>query len=206
MDALDCDFSPMKETLKKDIHQIVLALQESLKQIEDEQDDLFYGLQCIKEDFLNIEVNAATFYLNCYLAPFTKKYEALSASVQNMSKLRHGALIVVQREDSLDQLVKQGVPIQAELTQVLLESIFYPGNPLHDGAVVINPNDILSATVVLPLSERNFEDQKIGTRHRAAIGLTEQCDALVLVVSEESGRVSFAYKGRLYPITIQKRR
>ncbi len=204
MDSLDCDFAPMKEALKKDIHQVISALQGSLEQIEDEQDDLFYHLQCIKEVFLNIELKAATFYLNCYLAPFTEKYEALSACIQNMSKQRHGGLVVVQREDSLDRLVKQGVSIKAELTQALLESIFYPGNPLHDGAVVINQNDILSAANVLPLSERNFENQKLGTRHRAAIGLTEQCDALVLVVSEESGRVSFAYEGRLYPITMQE--
>lgn len=192
----------MKKALKKEIQQVIFSLQGSLSQIEGEQDDLFYNLQRIKEDFLTIEMNAARFYLNCYLAPFTDKYEALSAAVQNMALRRHGGLIVVQREDSLHKLVQPGIAIKAELTPALLEAIFYPGNPLHDGAVLISQNDILSAANVLPLSTRKFENQKLGTRHRAAIGLSERSDALVLIVSEESGRVSFAYKGQLYPIAM----
>ena len=200
MDSLDCDFTPMKEALKKDIHRIISALEKSLDEVENEQDDLFYHLQKIKETFLDVEMKAANFYLNCYLAPFTNKYLELSASVQNMSKQKHGGLIVIEREDSLAHLIQQGVPIKAELTQALLESIFYPGSPLHDGAVVVSHNQITSAANVLPLSDSKMEDPKLGTRHRAAIGLTEQCDALVLVVSEESGRVSFAFEGSLYPI------
>lgn len=200
MDSLDCDFTPMKEALKKDIQHIISALEKSLDEVENEQDDLFYHLQKIKETFLNVEMKAANFYLNCYLAPFTNKYLELSASVQNMSKQKHGGLIVIEREDSLEHLIQPGIPIKAELTQALLESIFYPGSPLHDGAVVVCHNHITSAANVLPLSESKMGDPKLGTRHRAAIGLTEQCDALVLVVSEESGRVSFAYEGSLYPI------
>lgn len=200
MDSVDCDFTPMKEALKKDIQRIISALEQSLDEVENERDDLFNHLQKIKETFLDVEMKAANFYLNCYLAPFTNKYLELSASVQNMSKQKHGGLIVIEREDSLVHLIQQGIPIKAELTQALLESIFYPGSPLHDGAVVVSHNHIISAGNVLPLSESKMGDPKLGTRHRAAIGLTEQCDALVLVVSEESGRVSFAYEGSLYPI------
>lgn len=200
MDSLECNFTPMKEALKEDIQRIISALEKSLDEVEHEQDDLFNHLQRIKETFLNIEMKAANFYLNCYLAPFTNKYLELSASVQKLSKQKHGGLIVIEREDSLTHLAQQGIPIKAELTEALLESIFYPGNPLHDGAVVVSQNHILSAANVLPLSNRKLEDLKLGTRHRAAIGLTEQCDALVLIVSEESGRVSFAYEGSLYPI------
>lgn len=203
MDSLDCDFTPLKEALKKDIHCVMIALEQSLEKIEHEQDDLFDHFQKIKDTFLEIEMKAANFYLTCYLAPFTNKYLALSACIQNMSKQKHGGLIVIEREDSVTDLIQQGVPIEAELTQALLGSIFYPGNPLHDGAVVIRHNQIASAANVLPLSKRKTEDTNIGTRHRAAMGLTEQCDALVLVISEESGRVSFTYEGNLYPIMIQ---
>lgn len=202
MKSLDCDFSPMKEALKKDIRHLILALQRSLKQIEGGEDELFNGLQSIRENVLNIEMKVATFYLNCYLAPFTEEYEVLSASIQKMAKVKHGGLIVVQREDSLGELVKEGVAIHAELTEALLASIFYPGNPLHDGAVIINHNHIVSAANILPLSEESLRNLSYGTRHRAAIGLTERCDALVLVVSEESGHVSFSYGGKLHPITM----
>ncbi|SMF82735.1 Uncharacterized conserved protein [Paenibacillus uliginis N3/975] len=140
-------------------------------------------------------------YLNCYLSPFTDKYPELSICIQNMSKSRHGGLIVIQREDSLESLIRPGISIGAELTHSLLESIFFPGNPPNDDAVIVSLNQIVSAANVLPLSDRFTGDQKLGTRHRAALGLTERSDALVLVVSDETGKVSFALNGNLYPIT-----
>jgi diadenylate cyclase len=121
--------------------------------------------------------------------------------LQNMSRMKHGGLIVIEREDSLETLIRPGIPMSAELTHSLLESIFYPGNPLHDGAVLVRLNKIVSAANVLPLSDIYTGDKKLGTRHRAALGLSERSDALVLVVSEETGRVSFAKGGKMYPIT-----
>lgn len=200
---INCDFSPMKEILIEDIQHLIKALQNNMEAIADENKCLLDKFEKTKEDFLSIEMKAATFYLNCYLSPFTDKYPELSVCIQNLSRLRHGGLIVIQREDSLEYLVKPGISIGAELTHTLLESIFYPGSPLHDGAVMVYQNQIVSATNVLPLSGRFTGDQKLGTRHRAALGLTEQSDALVLVVSEETGRVSFAFKGELYPIMTQ---
>ena len=82
----------------------------------------------------------------------------------------------------------------------MLKTIFFPGNPLHDGAVLIRGNQIVSAANVLPLTTKVISERKLGTRHRAALGLTELSDALVLVVSEETGKVSFAINGNLYPI------
>ncbi len=201
MDNVSCDFSPMKQTLIEDIGQVIIALQNNLEAIDNENNCLLGNFEKIKEEFSSIEMKAATFYLNCYLSPFTEKYPELSLCVQNMSRQRHGGLIVIQREDSLEPLMKPGISIGAELTHSLLESIFFPGNPLHDGAVMVSLNHIVSAANVLPLSDRFTGDKKLGTRHRAALGLSEQSDALVLVVSEETGRVSFAISGNLYPIT-----
>ena len=201
VDHVTCDFSPMKQTLQEEIHQIITALQNNLDTIGNENDCLLGNFEKIKEDFLYVEMKAATFYLNCYLSPFTDKYPELSICVQNMSRLRHGGLIVIQREDSLESLIKPGIPIGAELTHSLLESIFFPGNPLHDGAVMVNRNQIVSAANVLPLSDIFTGEKKLGTRHRAALGLSERSDALVLVVSEETGRVSFAFGGNSYPVT-----
>ncbi|GED63489.1 sporulation-specific diadenylate cyclase CdaS [Lysinibacillus sp. FSL M8-0216] len=201
MNPINCDFSPMKETLKDELLQVSMSLQQSVQQMDTDTNCLLGNFEKIKEKFVAIEMKAATFYLNCYLSPFTEKYPELSHSVQNMSLRRHGGLIVIQREDALENLVQPGIHIGADLTHSLVESIFFPGNPLHDGAVLVNHNQIESAANVLPLSERYTGEKKLGTRHRAALGLSEVSDALVMVVSEETGRISFAFKGNLYPIT-----
>ncbi|PLT30544.1 hypothetical protein CUU66_07510 [Peribacillus deserti] len=201
MDKINCDFSPMKTQIVEGIHRIIADLQDSLQVLGNENQCLLGELEDIKTTFINIESAAANFYLNCYLSAFTDKFEDLSVSVQNLSKHRYGALIVVERTDSLEDYVQKGTMVGAPLTSVLLETIFYPGNPLHDGAVLIRANQIVSAASVLPLSQAIIIGKKIGTRHRAALGISEQTDALVLVVSEETGKVSFALNGRLYPIS-----
>ncbi|GIN96096.1 hypothetical protein J6TS1_19660 [Siminovitchia terrae] len=202
MNQSHCDFSPLKQALKEEIRQVIMALQNNLEVMDNENYCLLENFEKIKEHFISIDMKAASFYLNCYLAPFTDKYLDLSICIQNMSSYRHGGLIVIQREDSLDSLIQLGIPLKAELTHSLLESIFFPGNPLHDGAVMIKANQVVSAANVLPLSDRFVGDKKLGTRHRAALGLSERSDALVLVVSEETGRVSFGFNGNLYPINI----
>ncbi|RHW34061.1 hypothetical protein D1B33_14790 [Lysinibacillus yapensis] len=199
MDA-NCDFSPMKQQMSEGIQQITNELQHSLEVLGDENYCLLGKLEQIKEKFIQMESVAASFYLQCYLSAFTDKYIELSNSVQQLSDRRHGALIVVQRQDPLDSFIQKGIPIGGTLTPALLEAIFYPGNPLHDGAVLICGNQIVSAANVLPLTTAVISGKKLGTRHRAAIGLSEKSDALVLVVSEETGRVSFALDGVLHPI------
>lgn len=201
MEEAGCDFSPMKMALKNDIRQVITDLKINLDGIDNENSCLLGNLEKIKEKFIEIEMKAASFYLNCYLSPFTDRFPELSVCVQHMSSRRHGGLIVVQRKDMLDSFIHSGISIEATLTHALLESIFYPGNPLHDGAVMVSRNQIVSAANVLPLSIRNVGDKKLGTRHRAALGLSEKSDALILVVSEETGSISFAMNGDMYPIT-----
>lgn len=200
MNQRNCDVSPVKELLKQHLSHIADQIQNSLSVIDNENQCLLSHFDDIHGLFKQVESIAASFYLQCYLSSFTSKYLDLSITVQHLAERRHGALIIIQRNDQLEPYIHSGISLEATLTYSLLESIFYPGNPLHDGAVLIQSDRIVSAANVLPVSGATVEDKKIGMRHRAAIGLTEQTDALVLVVSEETGQSSFAYKGALHPI------
>lgn len=120
----------------------------------------------------------------------------ISKAIEILSKNRHGALIAISRLTGLREYVENGVKVDAEVSTELLLNIFYPKTPLHDGAVIIKGNRVLAASVMLPLSEGEF-NYKMGTRHRAAVGLSSQTDAVILVVSEENGQVSLAYNGIL---------
>jgi len=118
-----------------------------------------------------------------------KAWAAIGQAVFAMARGHIGALIVVTRKDSITDLVSGGVKVDAALSHELLEAIFQKNSPIHDGAVIINQDRIEYAGVLLPLSEREDVPSEYGTRHRAAMGLTERCDAQVLVVSEERGKV-----------------
>src|SRR6185369_10956281 len=109
----------------------------------------------------------------------------------------HGALIVIERETGLEQIAESGVMIHGDLTADLLRTIFSPKSPLHDGAVIVRGSRIVAAGAVLPLGETTIHAERFGTRHRAALGTTEQTDAIVVVVSEENGHVSLVQRARI---------
>lgn len=200
MNQIRCDESPMKEQLKQHIQEIFDALHQTLRVIDNENHCMLSDLEAIHERFRTVESIASSFYMQCYLSAFSIQYSDLTIAVDHLSKRRHGALIVIQRNDPIGEHLHNGIPVGAKVSYSLLESIFYPGNPLHDGAVFINYDEIVSAANVLPLSATIVENKKLGTRHRAAIGITERTDALALVVSEETGQSSFAYMGKLHPL------
>ena len=118
-------------------------------------------------------------------------------SVARLSRDKIGALIAVERNISLTTLAETGISIDAELNSYLIESIFYPGNSLHDGAIIVRDNRIVAASCLLPLSQNSEVDKRLGTRHRAALGLSEEADSLIIGVSEETGKVSIAQSGKL---------
>ncbi|MBC7187122.1 MAG: TIGR00159 family protein [Calditrichaeota bacterium] len=122
--------------------------------------------------------------------------EVIKASLE-LSKRGYGGLIVMVKETGLKTVVETGVRLQAEVSVPLIVSIFNPRSPLHDGAIVIQNELIEAARCILPLSDNPQLDQTLGTRHRAAVGLSEESDAVVIVVSEETGTISIAYKGVL---------
>lgn len=121
--------------------------------------------------------------------------EAMTKSVSYMAKRRIGALISIERETGLSEYIETGIPIKAEITAELLINIFIPNTPLHDGAVIIQRKQIAAAACYLPLSESPFISKELGTRHRAAIGLSEVTDAITVIVSEETGSVSITADG-----------
>lgn len=110
---------------------------------------------------------------------------------------RHGALIVLERETGLEDFAESGVMMHADLSAELLRTIFMPRSPLHDGAVIVRGGRVLAAGAVLPLAEVSPGTERYGTRHRAAFGITEETDALVVVVSEETGAISLVERGRI---------
>ncbi|MCL4863032.1 MAG: diadenylate cyclase CdaA [Caldilineaceae bacterium] len=118
-------------------------------------------------------------------------------AVEQLSQRRHGALIVFEKSTGLSDITDLGVQLNAEVSAEALTTIFFPNTALHDGAVVIRDDRILAAGCVLPLTQRILPDHQMGTRHRAAIGVTEQTDALTIVISEETGNVSVARNGRI---------
>ncbi len=118
-------------------------------------------------------------------------------AVDSMSASRTGALIVIEREIALNDIVETGTVIDAQITAQMIGTIFYEGTPLHDGAVIVRGDKLYAAGCVLPLTQNKELNKELGTRHRAGIGITENSDALVIIVSEETGVISVAQNGRL---------
>jgi len=123
--------------------------------------------------------------------------EEIVDAVEKMSEDKIGALILIQKDIGLKDIIDTGVPIDAEVNSSLLRTIFFPDTPLHDGACVIQGDTLVAAGCVLPLSDNPSLSGKYGLRHRAALGISEQSDAVCIVVSEETGKISFAYKSKL---------
>lgn len=121
--------------------------------------------------------------------------EAFSKSVSYMAKRRIGALISIEKETGLSEYIETGIAMNSNITSELLINIFIPNTPLHDGAVIVQRNQIAAAACYLPLSENPFISKELGTRHRAALGISEVTDAITIVVSEETGAISITSNG-----------
>lgn len=131
-------------------------------------------------------------------------FEIVTA-VDSLRKTRTGALIVLERDNSLQDYISKAQPIYASISSKLLQSIFFPNNPLHDGGVIIQGDQITCARAVFPTSDNVKVSKRLGTRHRAALGIAEKTDCIALVVSEETGRLSIAINGELrYNLTVDE--
>ncbi|MEC1180331.1 diadenylate cyclase CdaA [Metasolibacillus meyeri] len=128
----------------------------------------------------------------------TRLIEAMKKSVSYMAKRRIGALISIEKETGLTEYIETGIAMDATVSSELLINIFIPNTPLHDGAVIMQKDKIAAAACYLPLSESPFISKELGTRHRAALGLSEVTDAITIVVSEETGAISLTVNGNLH--------
>ncbi len=138
------------------------------------------------------------FFVSSEVAGAERVAREISRAARILAGSRHGALIALERETGLQDLATEsGVPVHADLRAELLVTIFYRGTALHDGAVIISGDKITAAGVLLPMSQTVMDSERYGTRHRAAIGISEQTDAVVVVVSEETGSISLVVRGRI---------
>ena len=123
--------------------------------------------------------------------------EVLIKTVERLADVRIGMLVAMEQSIQLHEAVESGIAVDCEATPEMLETIFFPNNAIHDGGVIIKGDRIAYAACIFPLTQQPDLSKSLGTRHRAAIGLTEETDAVVVVVSEETGAISYAYKGQL---------
>lgn len=123
--------------------------------------------------------------------------EVIIKTVERLADVRIGMLVAMEQAIQLHEAVESGIAVDCEATPEMLETIFFPNNAIHDGGVIIKGDRIAYAACIFPLTQRPDLSKSLGTRHRAAIGLTEETDAVVVVVSEETGAISYAYKGQL---------
>jgi len=132
-----------------------------------------------------------------WMRPEDKSISTLAHAAFLLSRNKLGGLIVIEQQSGLKEFAESGTALHAELSEELLLAIFMPRSPLHDGAVIVRENTIEAAGCFLPLAEQRLAERRVGTRHRAALGLTEQTDAVVVVISEETGAISIAREGKL---------
>ena len=123
--------------------------------------------------------------------------EVIIQTVERLADVKIGALIAIEQSIQLQEAVESSLPVDCDATPEMLETIFFPNNAIHDGGVIIKGDRIAYAACIFPLTQRQDLNKSLGTRHRAAIGLSEETDAAIVVVSEETGMISYAYKGQL---------
>jgi uncharacterized protein (TIGR00159 family) len=150
-----------------------------------------------KSDFIQRRRKRFLFWRITEVAPYIADIDKIVHACQKMSNIKQGALIVLARLHELRAIKETGQGLNAEISVELLENIFFPNSPLHDGAVVIGENKIQAARCILPISKSTELPPNTGLRHKAAVGVTEQSDAIAIVVSEQTGKISYAYEGKL---------
>ena len=123
--------------------------------------------------------------------------EVIIQTCERLADVRIGALIAIEQSIQLQEAVESGIPVDCEATPEMLETIFFPNNAIHDGGVIVKGDRIAYAACIFPLSQQKDLSKSLGTRHRAALGLSEETDAVVVIVSEETGAISYAFKGQL---------
>jgi len=209
--------STTDSVIDKDMLREEEAINEQLEELKAKVTQLHKGIPCLKQcahlssllqkmyeirEGLNLlEQGLLQTHLKCCISPNIEVPGEVILALSKLSAKRHGAIIVMEHEENRDEYLQGGIIINAAVSAPILENIFYPGSPLHDGAVIIRDSNIRKANVLLPLAPHTSELDALGlgSRHQAALGLSQVSDALIIVVSEEKGWISIALRGQLYP-------
>lgn len=153
---------------------------------------------------LLIQIGQSRLIRTIFKVEENRAINAVVDAADQLAERHYGGLIILQKDTGLKGIMESGIILQAEVSSELLVSIFFPRTPLHDGAVVISNDLIQAAKCILPLTQNPEVDKSLGTRHRAALGMTEESDAVAIVVSEETGRIAVAYLGEFLHRNLDK--
>lgn len=202
MNNKNCRDNPalLQAEMAKQLNRVAEILRHGISTFDQNDIQILNDLEEISKEFADLEMLVSTYFLNCLLTEYTESSKELSRAVHKLSLKRQQALIVLEKSDPVTPHIQGGTPINAQISSPLLESIFYPGSKLQQGAVLIKADTVLSAGNVLPVTQQIFWDRLFDLNEASAVGLSERCDALILLVAA-NGTTSFCLEGNLYPYT-----
>ncbi|TJY41322.1 hypothetical protein E5161_12915 [Cohnella pontilimi] len=202
MKLTDChgDFTQLRSEMTKKLAAICKTLEHDILTIEQYNIQILNDIEDILKDLSELKSTTSTYFITGLLTEYTENTAEISRAILTLSLKRYGALIVIEKQEPVSPLIRAGTPVQAQISSHLLESIFHPESPLHDGAVLIREDMVLSAANQLPTTNQIFWGRAFDPREMSAVGLSERCDALILIISD-SGSTSFCIDGSLYPFS-----
>lgn len=207
MKNISCDsdinnnFTNLRMEMAKKLDQIAKTLKDKIISFEPNNIQILNDIEKISKDLSDLEATTSTYFLNSILAKYTEHSSEISRAIHKLRMKRHGALIVIEKNDPVSPLISGGTSVNARISSQLLESIFNPESQLKSGAVLIQSDMIISADIKLPYTEQIFWDRSFDVHEVSAVGLSEQCDALILLVSDKDGTTSFCLGGEIYPFS-----
>lgn len=195
------DFSQLRLEITEKLSDMKKKVEQKISTLSQNDIRIIDSVQKLSRELLELETTASTYLLNRLLSKYTKCSNELSLAIHRLSLKRHGALFVIEANDPVAPLIQGGVPINAIITSQLLESIFHPDSLLQEGAVLIQSDVIVSASNTLPVTNQIFWDRVADIRELSAIGLSEQSDALIILITDR-GSTYFSLEGNLFPFSV----
>ncbi|GIP25975.1 cyclic di-AMP synthase CdaS [Paenibacillus sp. J23TS9] len=194
------DYPLLRNDLTDKLTHIATILDHDIATLEQNDIQILNDIEEITKGLSELESITSTYFLNCLLTEYTNYSKEISRSIHKMSLKGQTALIVLEKNDPVAPLIKDGTPINAKISSQLIESIFHPESQLSHGAVLIQSDMVVSASNVLPVSSQIFWDRFFDIRELSALGLSELCDALILLISKDKSTL-FCLNGNLFPFS-----
>ncbi|MWV42345.1 hypothetical protein GRF59_01765 [Paenibacillus sp. HJL G12] len=194
------DYPLLRNDLTDKLAHISTILEQDIATLEQNEIQILNDIEEISKGLSELESITSTYFLNCLLAEYSDHSKEISRSIHKMSLKGQQALIVIEKNDPVAPLIKDGTPINAKISSQLIESIFHPESPLSQGAILIQSDMVVSASNVLPVSSQIFWDRFFDIRELSALGLSELCDALILLISKDKSTL-FCLNGTMFPFS-----